>query len=347
MLQARTWKSKFILVSTLLLFFAALFIIVGTFFGYDSLKQIEASRIFNRGMKFIVPTVTFGFIAPNIIHFIDTKISSKYEWKRLIAEFLAIAVISIVTGLFTYYVFYIEENVLSGPPIHAASRGPILNLFFGIMIFAIYEVWMTIEKNQRLAQSISKLEKEQVDLKLNALQQKIDPHFLFNSLNVLSELVHEDSQKADEFIHQFSKVYRYVLELNNEVLVTLETELEFLEAYQYLLEIRLGSSLTVDKRIEREQLNALIPPMSLQLLVENAIKHNQASKNNPLVIRISTNSEKLIVENNKQARLSSKNSNGLGLTKLDETFRLMGNYELKIKDLEDRFIVEIPLLKPE
>ncbi len=347
MFKARSIKSRFILIATLTFFFVDFFAGIALFFGYEQIQDLESTQILKGFLRFIIPVLLFGLTAPFIIEFINQYVSERYNWKRLITEFFLILVMAILIGVSSYYILYSGTDLSEVSPIHPVARGPILNLFLGMIIFAIYEVWMTIEKNQALKLSISKLEKEQVDLKLNALQQQIDPHFMFNSLNVLSELVHEDSSKADRFIHQFSKVYRYVLELNQEVLVPLEKELEFLESFQYLMEIRLSSRFRIDQEIEATNYSQMLPPLSLQLLVENAIKHNQASKERPLVIRISVKDDALIVENNKQERISSDTSNGLGLKKLEETYQLLGEHAMQIEDLKDRFVVRLPLIKEE
>lgn len=215
------------------------------------------------------------------------------------------------------------------------------------MTYAIMEIWEIALYNQSLSKSIIELEREKLKTQLLALQQQVNPHFLFNSLNALSELMHEDLEKADEFVAHFSNVYRYVLEINDESVVTLKQELAFLESYVFLQKIRFGDNLEVSWDLSKKAVQAFIPPLSLQLLFENAIKHNTISTEHPLKVQVKDVLNKLLITNNLQTRKTIPKGTGTGLNNLKEKYRLISNQipEFKVKD--GQYIASIPLLNLE
>ena len=177
----------------------------------------------------------------------------------------------------------------------------------------------------------------------NSLKDRLNPHFLFNNLSVLKSLIRYNPSDAETFTQNFTNVYRYVLNSHEEKLVTIKDELEFLNSYIALHKERIGEGLEVSIRIEEEALKKGIPPMSLQLLFENAIKHNIANKSQKLKIEIESLSEYLIVRNNIN-RKETTYSTQTGLTTLNAQFKLLANKEVIIKDDGEYFTVEIPLL---
>ena len=345
-MKATTLKSKALLASaslaTLFLMFATIIIL----FGYEDLDSFQIKKAQVVSIRMILAIIAIAFATPHIIVIIETKISTHYNWKRLTIEFLSLIVFAAIVAVVLTSMFSLENEYLSGPPIPPTARLFLFNIVVGTVFFAVNEVLFNMERNQSLERSISSLEKEQMSLKLNVLQQRLDPHFMFNSLNVLSELVHEDSNKADRFISQFAKVYRYVLELNKDSLVSLEQELDFLESYEYLLEIRMGNTLQIDKANFSSYNMQLIPPLSLQLLLENAIKHNAASKDKPLQIELFYESDMIVMKNNKRIRTST-DSSGFGLIKLMDTYKLLGAKDPIIMEDEHSFTVKLPLIKSE
>ena len=182
-------------------------------------------------------------------------------------------------------------------------------------------------------------------IKYEALKSQINPHFLFNSLNVLSSLIYQDTAKSDEFIKKFSEVFRYVLELNQEKLVKVKRELKFLDSYFFLQKIRYGDNLKLHKKIDAEVLNMEIPPLTLQLVVENAIKHNVISNEQQLNISIENNGSSLIVSNNCQYRGNLNGSTGIGQKNLIEKYSLIGERTPEFYVKDDRYISQLPLIK--
>lgn len=197
----------------------------------------------------------------------------------------------------------------------------------------------------------SRIEAEQLktlhaESQFEALRNQINPHFMFNSFSVLSGLVHKDATLASEFIQQLSKVYRYLLYNNDQKLVPLSTEVAFIDAYAFLLKIRFGDPLIINKNLSDEVQRAYwIPPASIQLLLENAVKHNIVSKKFPLQIDIFIEKEFLVVKNNVQPKSQVEASGGLGLNNIEQRYRHMTHQRVKIIKEVSYFIVMLPLFK--
>jgi len=192
---------------------------------------------------------------------------------------------------------------------------------------------------------VEKYKKETIEAQLENLKSQVNPHFLFNNLSVLSSLVYKDQDKAVDFINQFSKVYRYILDNKSKELVELDIELKFIKSYCYLLNIRFGDSIKFDFKITDNQQLQLLPPMALQLLIENTIKHNETSLDEPLKVNIYTTNDYLIVANNLQLRKVSEPSSKMGLKNITSRYHHFTKMEVKINETEKLFEVHIPLLK--
>ena len=188
---------------------------------------------------------------------------------------------------------------------------------------------------------VEKLKNESLKSQYESLRNQVNPHFLFNSLNVLSELVYEDQGKAVEFIRKMSDVYRYVLEHKDQEMVPLDVELAFLTSYGFLQKIRFGDNfdLSIEKNGE-----GMVPPLALQMLVENAIKHNVVSSAKPLRVEIVISDDTVMVRNNVQEKLT-KDSTGIGLSNLKARYQYLSDQEVVISNDQKTFEVTLPLLK--
>jgi LytS/YehU family sensor histidine kinase len=190
-----------------------------------------------------------------------------------------------------------------------------------------------------------KLQKENLQSQFEMLKQQVNPHFLFNSLNVLSSLIKLEPDLAERFTEHLSKVYRYVLENKDCELVKLSTELEFLEAYLFLLSIRFENKLQVKLNIPSSKRELMVIPLALQLLIENAIKHNAMSQKSPLIINIFIDNENyLVVKNNLQERESFIPSTGVGLKNITHRYMLLNLKEPQFKRTNSEFIASVPLI---
>jgi LytS/YehU family sensor histidine kinase len=189
-----------------------------------------------------------------------------------------------------------------------------------------------------------RLKKESVEAQYNNLKNQVNPHFLFNSLNALSNLVYQDQDKAVKFIKQLSEVYRYVLDSRNKEVVSLQEELKFIEAYAYLQQIRFGDKLKIE--IDLAQVKSLVAPLAIQMLVENAIKHNEISEEHPLLISIYKNDEQLVVENTLQRKsIMVDESSGLGLENIKKRYEFLSKSAVQVNETNGKFVVKIPMIE--
>ena len=223
----------------------------------------------------------------------------------------------------------------------------VIGAFCNILATSLNEGAAFFEKWRQMVDEAEQLKKENLQSQLEGLKGQVNPHFLFNSLNSLSSLISDDPQKAEKFLDEMSKVYRYLLRTNEEGLTTLEAEMLFIQSYFHMLKTRFGDSLEMDTRIDERFLSHQLPPLTLQMLVENAVKHNKILKNSPLKILImTTNSGKLIVSNNLQRKDRMVSSNKVGLNNIVNKYRLMKQEEISVRDDGKEFAVAIPLIQP-
>ncbi len=180
--------------------------------------------------------------------------------------------------------------------------------------------------------------------KFDALKNQLDPHFLFNSLNVLTSLIEENPENAQRFTTSLSKVYRYVLEQKNKELVTVDEELQFAKTYMSLLKMRFEDSIVFTMPEKALNPESKVVPSSLQLLLENAVKHNMVTSSKPLHIKIYEDDDNLVVENNLQPKQIVKKSSGVGLTNIKQRYDLLTNKKVYINKEVNRFDVAIPML---
>jgi sensor histidine kinase YesM len=179
----------------------------------------------------------------------------------------------------------------------------------------------------------------------DTLKNQVNPHFLFNCFNTLSSLISEDPKQAEVFLNELSKVYRYLLRNNEDGLSTLQTEIHFIESYFRLLQTRHGNAVEIRFEIDRKYEQYLLPSLTLQLLVENAVKHNVLSKSQPLVIDIfTTTGNKLAVNNNRQRRAVQKFSSKIGLANIRHKYELLGQSGFHVLEDEKNFCVVLPLI---
>jgi sensor histidine kinase YesM len=206
---------------------------------------------------------------------------------------------------------------------------------------AFYERW------REVVDEAEQLKKENLQSQLEGLKGQVNPHFLFNSLNSLSSLISDDPVKAEKFLDEMSKVYRYLLRTNEDGLTTLQAEMDFIYSYFHLLKTRYGDGLDMKTTIDDRFLTFLLPPLTLQMLVENAVKHNMILKDSPLQIMIlTTNSGKLIVSNNLQRKDRMVTSNKVGLSNIVKKYRLMKQEEISVRDDGKEFAIVVPLIHP-
>jgi len=282
---------------------------------------------------------------------IDERLNKKFPWERSPGKRILIQlVICLVFSSATIYVSMLAfDKYLCKFPEAARDRFMMVAVIVGILVSIILlsiEIGSQFFTNwKRSLIEIEKYKTESLQAQLQNLKDQINPHFMFNNLSVLSSLVYKDQDKAVDFINQLGKVYRYVLDSRNSELVPLKEELTFTESYMYLLQIRFDKNLVFKMEIPKDQENLLLPPMALQMLIENAIKHNEVSSEIPLTIHLKIHHNKLEVSNTLQLRSSPEVSCKTGLKNIKERYKFFSSEQVEIEETKHTFTVRLPLLK--
>ena len=221
------------------------------------------------------------------------------------------------------------------------------SLLCSLTVVAIYEGIYFKNELKKSVEEKEMLKSESLNAQLNALKTQVNPHFLFNNLNTLSAVIPENPKLAVDFVQQLSKVYRHILEVRDHKSISLEEELEVMKAYAFLLQTRFGDNLQVHIDIPSEKLQRKIVPLSLQILMENAIKHNIVSSEKPLRIDVSSVNGRLIVSNNLQKKNQLSESTGIGLDNIRNRYRLLSEQPVEVTESLSEFTVSIPLIENE
>lgn len=215
-----------------------------------------------------------------------------------------------------------------------------------VSVLAIYEAMYAVAKWKESLVESERLRKANVQAQLETLKNQVNPHFLFNSLNTLATIIPEDPEVAVTFVEKLSKVYRYILEIRKRELISLREELECIRAYGFLLNMRFGENLTIEEDIPPNRLEDHIVPLSLQILIENAIKHNVVSTSKPLKINISLSKKgHILVSNNLQKKQQVTDSTGTGLSNINSRYELLTGQSIEIITTQSAFRVVIPLVR--
>jgi len=213
-----------------------------------------------------------------------------------------------------------------------------------VLVVAVYESIYLVNELRKSVEEKELLKRESLQAQLYALKTQVNPHFLFNNLNTLSAVIPDDPGVAIDFVQQLSKVYRHILEVRDEQSILLKEELEVLEAYAFLLKTRFGENLNISIRVADELLEQRVVPLSLQILMENAIKHNIVSSAKPLSIDIYAGDDQLVVSNTLQKKNQLVESTGIGLDNIRNRYLLLGSKKVEVEEGPESFTVRIPLI---
>ena len=223
--------------------------------------------------------------------------------------------------------------------------GYVVGLCVNILFITLWEVTYLLEKYKESLGEKEMVEQLSMEQEFENLKNQINPHFLFNCFNTLSSLIQEDKKEAEHFLDELSKVYRYLLKNNEAGVSTVEREIKFIQSYYRLLKTRYGNGLQLSIDIDRRYYPYLLPSLSLQLLVENAVKHNIVSRQQPLVVEIFTTAgNKLVVNNNLQRKQLTKASTRIGLANIRAKYKLMKQEGFQLVEGENNFMVVLPLV---
>lgn len=333
----RYWFALALAVYTYL---STLFCNVYSYFGMDVQWYTALGSI----VVITVGTWEAGRLLYPLFH----KLPQKEELiiRNLLVYWMAAGVAS---GLFTVAVVFAFDRLFHHAPIDlynplklTLTYALLINLLFHLLHAVAY--YMERYKNKQL--EAEELLRMHTQAELQSIKSQVNPHFLFNNLNVLSALVLKQSQDANHFIEAFSNVYQYILRNQEKELIDLQQELDFLEPYIYLLQHRFPNSIQLNIQIAAEAKQLQVVPVALQMLVENAIKHNIVSPQQPLQIHITSSDKKqLTVANNLQPKRNKAASGNVGLANIDQRYAITTGKHIEVQNDGQQFSVSIPLIQ--
>ncbi len=294
---------------------------------------------------------SFGLTAVNSYYYDGMEIRYKWETdpkKRLWLGAIGSFVLTIITfGVIRFFLYYYDTGSTFGEFLTRERAEPgayifavTITLISSLFLHAFY-FYRALQKREVKEQKIIA---GTASARFDALKNQLDPHFLFNSLNVLTSLIEEDPYQAQKFTTSLSKVYRYVLEQKNKDLVTVDEELNFARTYVRLLKMRFEDSIVFAIPDQASDPEAKIVPLSLQLLLENAVKHNVVTSSRPLHIKVFEKDGNLVVENNLQEKQVVKKSSGVGLQNIKQRYGILTDRQVQIVKAKNDFSVALPML---
>lgn len=288
------------------------------------------------------------------IYLANTLVLSDYYLKReknipnvLVGGIL----VNILTAMVVLLLEFLGNILIVGSSINEAFHFVLHNstftLWFSMTISTIVYIVLLIRRKEKIEVTQQKDIAVKATASFETLKNQLDPHFLFNSLNVLSSLIEENPKKAQEFTVALSKIYRYVLDQKDKNLILVEEELNFAKLYVSLLKMRFEDAIIINFQTESDMNEFRIVPLSLQLLLENAIKHNIISDQKPLQIDIFKEDNYLVVQNSYQKKQTFEKSTGIGLQNIMQRYNLVSNLEINIQQTNEHYIVKLPLISGE
>ena len=315
------------------------------------ISYVQNERDFSNFIKDVIITIIVESVFCCVIYFFKQLFNrlfskTKFPWLRYPLEFF-------ISCTICFYILMVVLFIQHGTFLtydEIFSRGD-FRLHFTINIIAIIFIYFmaTILNLYQLmlvrSAQAEQLQQQFAQVRLLALKNQVNPHFLFNSLSVLSSLVHVDAAASEKFIVQLAKAFRYILGQKDTDLVNLKDELDFLDAYFYLLTIRFDNKILLKKNIQLNTEEWFLPPLTLQMLVENAVKHNKMSASEPLTITLNSFTDSLQVTNNINAREEDIISTGIGLDNIKKRMAYLTEKQISILKTTTTFSVNIPLVK--
>lgn len=295
-------------------------------------------------------TILIAFIVWQGNRYLFFSLRSYFDWINKPVQKIAVLILSIlfytvpisVLLLAGWYNIFAQGNV----DWDIVSQSTLIILIAVIFITHVYETVFLVKETESEMIRSEQLERAKAEAELEALKNQIDPHFIFNSLNTLSHLIEDMPARAKQFNDNLADVYRYILQNKARSLVLLREEMEFLGNYFSLLQIRFDKAVELKIAADESCFDQyLLPPISLQILAENAIKHNEFSETAPLLFSVEMKEDKLVVHNNVRKKNMRRTSSKIGLQNLKERYKLTTNKEISIEEKEAGFRVTLPLLK--
>ncbi|MFN3997413.1 sensor histidine kinase [Algoriphagus sp.] len=339
------WRDlkKFLLVNLCIALFLQVVFCPICFLSVSDLISLFPDFVFS----FCV-SMALSFGGSRVEDYWDRRISWIHEpVKRLFATVSTYMIYAFFASFIIvfFYAWFEWKFVPSEIPWRSILKFTLTPMTIALVFLALFTSRSWLLEWRKSAIEAEQLRSEKLASQYQSLKDQLNPHFLFNSLNVLSNLVYENADKSAAFIQKLSKIYRYVLDVQQEELVELNREMDFAKNYLELQKIRFEENLIFSIHLENEK-GFFIPPLSLQLLLENAIKHNEASQDHPLLIHISQKGKELWISNSFQPKSSPKDdSPGIGLNNISMRYRLLSDQQIEVAQDENEFLVRLPLLE--
>lgn len=267
--------------------------------------------------------------------------AKRLTWQLINTVLFSSSVFLILDPLICYFLKNDPSQIYSN-----TIGGLSASLFSSMLVIAIYEAIYFMKRYMRSVAETEQLKREMVQSQLETLKNQVNPHFLFNSLNTLVSIIPDNKEVAVEFVRKMSKVYRYILEIKDRELITLSEELDFLNSYIFLQKIRFGDNLIIKLSLPEHLMEHQVVPLSLQMLLENAMKHNIVSTEKPLHIEISVgkDDQTIVVRNNLQLKHQVMDSTGTGLKNISHRYLFASGREVETIVSTNAFIVALPLI---
>ncbi|TLV04078.1 histidine kinase [Dyadobacter luticola] len=264
--------------------------------------------------------------------------------KRLVVMLLTVGAVTVALAVFDVWIYSITPGLEVAFTWQNIWPIIILGEFFDLFLCAMLGLFYSLEQWRKNEAETEKLQRLSLQSQFDALKGQVNPHFLFNSLNTLSSLIGEDQEVAEQFVEDLAKVYRYILQAGKIELIPLRSEVHFMQTYKRLLDVRYGESLQISLP-ESVPAELHVPPLSLQVLVDNAIKHNAMSGAKPLTINIETAfSQRISISNNVHPKIRAIGTTRAGLASVKAKYRELGNREVRVEQTDENFKVSLPLL---
>ncbi len=294
-------------------------------------------------------SVGLGYPMMLVSRLVTRLFGARISWEKNPAKKIAstLGVVIILAVVITILLNYIFIYQIQGVPFTQYLKTTVLLLLLQILIIIyIFSVITGIEFFKKWKEGLIRqesLQRKAIELQLETLKNQVNPHFLFNSLNTLTSLVHKDADKAVQFIIQLSDIYRYALENKNKPTVPWATEKKFVENYLSMQQIRFSSNIVVSMETTLDEKLEVIP-LSVQMLVENAIKHNIITADDPLEIAIYVENNFLVVRNNLQLKSSVEYSENIGLANIKQQYEILAGQKVEVSREDGFFTVKVPLI---
>jgi len=336
-----------------LLFWMILIVgLIPTVYGMISASVFHT---WNEYKVYCIPSTIFSLLVTATLFLVNIFIFKTFHGifpkhgQALKRVLIALLVAQMISNIIIYFYWQLYNTLVA----HVADdkaiifTNQVITTVLVTIVDLVFEARHYLIRWHDAAVETERLQKENSISQLETLRTQVNPHFLFNSLNALQSLIDLDTNKAKQFVHELSKVYRYAIDHKDDLVVELSDELNFIQSYIYLHQIRFGDSLVYSTHVSASAMNKYVPPFALQLLVENAVKHNIISSAKPLRIELYDENGLLVVKNNLQPRNEKPASTGMGLPNLSERYKLIYDIAPEFIITGQEYIAKIPLIEKE